>query len=83
VRSWNPLRLGQNHQVLAYRYELDEGTEELTLWVYEPNYPLRDDLTLSLGLRRPSGKGPIVSVTGETFRGFFTTPYRRCRSLPW
>jgi hypothetical protein len=75
LRSANPLRLGQNHQVLAYAYDLDEARGDLTLWVYDPNHPRRDDLTLSLNLHRLGGPGRIAAPTGETYRGFFRTPY--------
>jgi hypothetical protein len=73
-RSRNPLRLGENHQVLAYGYGLHEPSGSLLLDVYDPNHPGRDDLTLGLDLRAPAG---VVSSSGEPFRGFFHTPYRR------
>ena len=72
-RSRNPLRLGENHQVLAYGYGLHEPSGSLLLAVYDPNHAGRDDLTLALDLRAPSG---VVSSSGEPFRGFFHTPYR-------
>lgn len=73
VSSRNPLRMGENHQVLAYAYGLDEGSGSLLLAVYEPNYPGRDDVTLALNVREPAG---ILASTGDPFRGFFRTPYR-------
>jgi hypothetical protein len=73
LRSRNPLRLGENHQVLAYGYGLDENSGSLLLAVYDPNHPGRDDLTLALNLGSPAG---VLSSSGEPFRGFFHTPYR-------
>ena len=73
-RSRNPLRLGENHQVLAYGYGLHEPSGSLLLAIYDPNHPGKDDLTLGLDLRAPA---EIVSSAGELFRGFFHTPYRR------
>ena len=73
VYSRNPLRLGENHQVLAYGYGLDEESGSLLIAMYDPNYAGRDDLTLALNLREPAG---IVSSTAEPFRGFFLTPRR-------
>jgi hypothetical protein len=73
-RSRNPLRLGENHQVLAWGYRLEESSGSLHIAVYDPNHGGRDDVTLALNLLRPVG---ILSATGEPFRGFFHTPYRR------
>jgi len=47
VKSTNPLDLRLNHQVLAYGYEL--AGDRLTLRLLDPNFPRRDDATLSLG----------------------------------
>jgi hypothetical protein len=76
VRSPNPLEMGQNHQVLAYGYDLDEATRDLRVWVYDPNYPDHDRLTLSASLADPTRASPIVYPHGEAFRGFFRTRYR-------
>jgi hypothetical protein len=43
----SPWRLAQSHQVLAYAYEVDGGT--VTLRVYDPNWPARDDVAIRLG----------------------------------
>ncbi len=72
-QSRNPLRLGENHQVLAWGYGLDEASGSLLIAVYDPNHAGRDDVTLALNLREP---GRLLSATGEPFRGFFHTPYR-------
>jgi hypothetical protein len=74
VRSRNPLRLGENHQVLAYGYGLHETSGALLLAVYDPNHPGRDDLTLALNVNAPAG---VLSTSGEPFRGFFHTAYRQ------
>ena len=44
----NPFHLTQSHQVLAYAYEI-EG-DAVTLRIYDPNWPGRDDVTLTLRL---------------------------------
>ena len=78
AHSYNPLRLVQNHQALAYGYSLDEATGELTVNVYDPNCPGDDGVTLSLDLRDPDRGTPVVhSREGPSVRGFFLTPYRR------
>ena len=42
VKTHDPFRLGQNHQILAYGYELDGN--DLQILVYDPNTP-DDDWT--------------------------------------
>ncbi len=76
VRSANPLHMGQNHQALAYGYDLDETAATLTIYLYDPNHPDQDDVTLSLNLGRPAYAAAITYSTGEPVRGFFHTPYR-------
>jgi hypothetical protein len=72
VKSFNPRALGQNHQVLAYRYDLDQASGSLQIGVYDPNCPGQDGISLSLNLTEPAG---IRYSTGLTVRGFFLTPY--------
>jgi len=73
VRSADPRDLGKNHQVLAYGYDLD-GTD-LLLRVYDPNFPNRDDRSLSLDLADPGGPVQVVYASGEPVYCFFHTPY--------
>jgi hypothetical protein len=42
----NPFRLMQSHQVLAYAYGIEDDTVRVR--IYDPNWPGRDDVTLSL-----------------------------------
>lgn len=77
VHSWNPSNLGQNHQVLAYAYELDESVGMLRIWLYDPNHPSCDDVTLTIDLRRLDDTDAITASTGEPVRGFLWT---RCRT---
>jgi len=49
VKSTDPFDLKENHQVLAYGYDL--AGSALTLHLYDPNRPGRDDVTLSVDLR--------------------------------
>ena len=39
--GWNPLKLTNNHQVLAFAYEVDG--DAVTFRLYDPNWPGRDD----------------------------------------
>ena len=63
--GWNPFGLTQDHQVIAYAYATDGPTGATTIRVYDPNWPDRDDITLTMdafGLRQNSG---------EPLMGFF------------
>jgi hypothetical protein len=75
VRSLAPQRLAENHQLLAYGYNLDEEEQRLTIEVYDPNHPREDNLTLSLSIDQPTEATPIVFSTGMPVRGFFRTRY--------
>jgi hypothetical protein len=75
VRSHDPFDLKQNHQVLAYGYDLNGSA--LTLRLYDPNRPGRDDVSLSLGLADPTR--PIAVRTfpaGPSVFAFFRVAYR-------
>ena len=58
--GWNPFELTHNHQVLAYAYEVDGDT--ITLRIYDPNWPGRDDVTITVS-------GEIAQRTGESLFG--------------
>lgn len=74
VKSANPGELGQNHQVLAYGYDLN-GTS-LALHVYDPNRRDDDSVHLSLDIGDPDHT-TAVTYTGdsEPVYCFFRTPY--------
>jgi hypothetical protein len=77
VTSANPADLGQNHQVLAYGYDL-QGTA-LRLAVYDPNRAGDDTVTIALDLRHPDQPTsvtmtPDASVAGLTC--FFRVEYQ-------
>jgi hypothetical protein len=73
VKSARPRDLGKNHQVLAYGYDL-EGTD-LTLRLYDPNYPDRDDITLQLSTANAQVPVPLTYTPAEDVFCFFRTPY--------
>jgi hypothetical protein len=78
VRSANPLELGKNHQVLAYRYDV-AGTD-LRLAVYDPNEADDDAIVLALDLADPAVPvtvlmaSPVADPVGVLC--FFKVPYR-------
>jgi hypothetical protein len=76
VRSLDPFDLKYNHQVLAYGYRVTGG--RLTLRLYDPNWPDRDDVTLSLGIVDPA-RPVSVTMSPTSDRpviGFFRVGYR-------
>ena len=60
-RGLDPRKLTQNHQVLAYGYEVTDDTIRLRL--YDPNWPNRDDVTVSIE------SGGMTQSTGERLLG--------------
>jgi hypothetical protein len=58
--GWNPFRLTDNHQVLAYAYEIDG--DAVTLRICDPNWPGRDDVLVHLDTS-------LSQTTGEPLFG--------------
>ncbi len=73
LKSIDPFQMGHNHQVLAYGYELD-GTD-LTIYIYDPNYPNIDNVTMSFSIANPQHTTPVTYSTGETIWCFFRPAY--------
>ena len=53
----------QSHQVVAYAY--DVVGDALTLRIYDPNWPGRDDVTVTVGVVG------VSQSTGETLTSLF------------
>jgi hypothetical protein len=91
----NPLRLARNHQVMCFGFEV--APDRLTLRIYDPNWPDRDDVELRFDLGRPgpgrrpgarrqpngSGQPTAEQSTGEPLVTFFRAPYRPRDPRPW
>jgi hypothetical protein len=73
VKSAQLQDVGKNHQVLAYGYDL-HGTN-LTIWLYDPNYPNRDDVNIQLSIASVSVPVPLVYTPPEPLYCFFHTQY--------
>jgi hypothetical protein len=78
VYTGDPSKMGENHQVLAYAYDVTEDNV-LTLYLYDPNTsPAEaDDVQLSIDLSNPTHSSPITHNVniGNPIRGFFRTSY--------
>jgi hypothetical protein len=75
IKSSSPFDLKHDHQVLAYAYT-QVGTQ-LTVKLYDPNWPGNDDRTISFGVADPT-KPLSITVTpndGPVY-AFFRVGYR-------
>ena len=80
--SDDPRMLNQNHQVMAYGYDLD-GTR-LSLRIYDPNWPGDDQVTLTVDVADANSVvEPVYSKLDGPVRCFFSAPYTRRDPLPW
>lgn len=78
ARGLSPMALTRNHQVLAYAYE--DHPDALTIRVYDPNHPGRDDVALRATFLAdpalpPERRVALAQSTGEPLLGFFRQPY--------
>jgi hypothetical protein len=75
VASANPGMLGDNHQVLAYGYQI-AGTE-VTVRVYDPNSGQDDGVFIKFGTSAPTAATTFSNNINIGFpvRGFFLTAY--------
>ena len=75
VKSVDPSKLGKNHQVLAYGYDL--AGSNLAIRVYDPNAPGDDGARIQLDIGNPSGTTAMQLVHGSgaarTVFAFFAT----------
>jgi len=70
----DPMKLGQNHQVLAYGYDRTGST--LTLLIYDPNSPDDDSIRLSVDAASPYSRvSPGYTGAGAPVLTFFRTHY--------
>ena len=61
--GWNPFDLTKDHQVLAYAYETAGPSGPTTIRLYDPNWPNRDDVSITLF------QGGFLQSTGEPLFG--------------
>ncbi len=81
VATADPRKLTSNHQVIAWGYA--EDGRGVTLNLYDPNWPDRDDVTVTIHLDpalRPSG---LTQSTGELLLGWFVLPYSAADPTAW
>lgn len=80
VKSFNPFQIRKHHQVLAYGYCLNENN--LSITIYDPNYPNDDHVTISLNIEKPESTTTVIhSKSSEPIYSFFRTYYKFTRPL--
>jgi hypothetical protein len=65
--------LCKNHQVLAYGYDLHDT--DLSIWLYDPNYPDQDDVHIQLNTASVEVPVPLEYVPSEPLFCFFHAAY--------
>ena len=74
VKSLNPGDLGENHQVLAYGYELDG--DDLRILIYDPNCKDNNDVAIELNISHPQNTTAVRSTCqGRDVYCFFRPNY--------
>jgi hypothetical protein len=73
VKSTDPFQLGENHQVLAYGYGL--SGDLLSIRLYDPNWPERDDITMSLRISEPGRAIGVTMSPPSAVYAFFRVAY--------
>ena len=64
-----------NHQVVATGYDFDPASQELAVYLYDPNHP-GEQPCLTMNLSSPSQGIHLQQTTGEARRGFFVQEYK-------
>lgn len=81
--SVSPFQLNKNHQVLAYRYDIDDSSKNVSLNIYDPNYPGDDDLCIAFSVADPEQETLIHHTQmGPVIRGLFRAEYRKPMNPP-
>jgi hypothetical protein len=81
VASANPWTLTRNHQVMAWGYA--EDGRGVTLRLYDPNWPDRDDVAVTIHLDRALRPAGLTQSTGEPLLGWFVLPYSPADPRAW
>lgn len=81
VSSMDPRNLTRNHQVLAWGYR--EDGREVSLRIYDPNWPDRDDVVVTIHLDNALRPAGLSQSTGEPLRGWFVLPYSPAEPRAW
>jgi hypothetical protein len=81
VASADPRNLTKNHQVVASGYA--EDGREASLRIYDPNWPDRDDVVITIHLDNALRPAGLDQSTGEPLLGWFVLPYSPAEPRAW
>jgi hypothetical protein len=74
IRVGGITHLMDNHQVVATGYDFDDETNQMVVYLYDPNHP-GETPTLAMNLAEPSAGIALAQSTDEPVRGFFVIGY--------
>lgn len=81
VATGDPRKLTSNHQVIAWGYA--EDGRGVTLHLYDPNWPDRDDVTVTIHLDPALRPSTLSQSTGEPLLAWFVLPYSPSDPRAW
>ncbi|HUQ78594.1 MAG TPA: hypothetical protein VM427_06965 [Patescibacteria group bacterium] len=81
VATCDPRALTRNHQVIAWGYA--EDGRGVTLDLYDPNWPDRDDVTMTIHLDPSFRPSALSQSTGEPLLAWFVLPYSATDPRAW
>jgi hypothetical protein len=81
VATADPRKLTSNHQVIAWGYA--EDGRGVTLRLYDPNWPDRDDVAIAIHLDPALRATGLSQTTGEPLLGWFVLPYSAADPRAW
>ena len=81
VAATDPRNLTKNHQVIAWGYA--EDGRGVTLHLYDPNWPDRDDVAVTIHLDNALRPADLSQSTGEPLLGWFVLPYSAEEPTAW
>jgi len=61
--------------VIAWGYSFDDATQRVELYIYDPEYPDCDTVTLGFTLGQNHSRLSAKHSKGDKFRGFFSWEY--------
>jgi hypothetical protein len=81
VATADPRKLTSNHQVIVWGYA--EDGRGVTLRLYDPNWPDRDDVAIAIDLDPALRATGLSQTTGEPLLGWFVLPYSPADARAW
>ena len=81
ISATDPRKLTHNHQVVAWGY-VEDG-RSVNVRIYDPNWPDRDDVSVTIHVDNALRPTSLSQSTGESLLGWFVLPYRKADPRAW